>query len=44
MGGTYAYGTGVTRDYDAALKWFTLAAQQGVAGSKYNIGTMHENG
>jgi TPR repeat protein len=31
-------------NYAEAVKWFTLAANQGYAKAQYNLGTMHENG
>ena len=33
MGLAYEYGQGVEQDYDEAVKWFRLSAEQGVATS-----------
>jgi TPR repeat protein len=40
----YRKGTGVTQDYKKAVKWFTLAAEQGDASAQYNLGVMHSFG
>ena len=34
----YYFGKGVPQDYKIALKWFTLAAEQGEARAQYNLG------
>jgi len=44
LGGIYADGRGVTRDYSEAVKWFRRAANQGNARAQFNIGTMYEHG
>ena len=31
LGGIYYKGRGVTQDYEQAVKWYTKAAEQGVA-------------
>jgi len=40
----YAQGLGVTQDYNAAFKWFKLAAEQGYVYAQYNLGIMYEQG
>jgi hypothetical protein len=40
----YQNGLGVVRDYAAALKWYRLAADQGLALSQNNLGAMFEYG
>ena len=40
----YEAGRGVAQDYEAAVKWYTLAAKQGLADAQYNLGLMYENG
>ena len=35
---------GVPQDYKKAVKWFTLAAEQGDAVAQYNLGIMHSFG
>ena len=37
-------GNGVLQDYKAAAKWYTLAAEQGVAEAQYNLGRMYAKG
>jgi len=44
MGFMYKKGHGVPKDYKTAMKWFTLAAEQGVAKAQYNIGVMYDKG
>src|SRR5689334_14528122 len=44
LGGIYADGKGVERDYSAALDWFRRAADQGNARAQFNLGTMYEHG
>ena len=34
-------GISVTQDYKTAVKWFTLAAEQGNALAKYNLGRLY---
>ncbi|MEN9378184.1 MAG: hypothetical protein RL710_3341, partial [Pseudomonadota bacterium] len=35
---------GVARDYKEALRWYRLAADQGHAKARHNIGVMHDKG
>lgn len=44
LGATYAYGQGVTQDYQEALKWFRLAAEQGIPEALCDLGAMHQAG
>jgi TPR repeat protein len=37
-------GEGVQQDYETAVKWDTLADEQGNATVKFNLGTMYDNG
>ena len=37
-------GRGVPQDYQEAVKWYRLAAEQGVAKAQYNLGWMYMNG
>ena len=36
LGSMYNNGKGVTQDYTEAVKWYTLAAEQGLAGAQYD--------
>ena len=40
LGVMYAAGRGVPQDYDAAVKWYRLAAEQGNAKPPHNLGGM----
>jgi hypothetical protein len=40
----YFNGEGVVQDYAEAVRWFKLAAAQGIADAQYNIGLMYSNG
>ncbi len=40
----YYNGEGVIKDDKTAVKWFTLAAEQGDAKAQYNLGWMYEKG
>ena len=40
----YENGTGVTKSYVEAVKWYRLAAQQGYAEAQNNLGVMYESG
>ena len=44
LGGMYANGQGVARNYKEALRWYQLAAQQGDAEAQSNIGLMYSEG
>ena len=44
LGGMYATGQGVARDFAEALRWFRLAAAQGGAGGQLNLGIMYTTG
>ena len=35
---------GVPQDYEEAVKWYRLAAEQGYANAQYNLGLMYDNG
>ena len=37
-------GDGVPQDFEEALKWYQLAADQGVARAQFNLGVMYSNG
>ena len=41
LGLTYHYGYGVQQDYDEAFKWYSLAADQGLASAQNNLGLMY---
>ena len=40
----YFNGDGVAQNYAEAMRWYRLAADQGLAWAQYNLGLMHENG
>src|SRR5713101_4941559 len=40
----YRYGQGVPQNDAEAVKWFRLAAEQGIAGAQANLGLMYFNG
>jgi TPR repeat protein len=40
----YANGRGVPQDYMTAVKWWTLAAEQGYADAQSNLGVMYTDG
>ena len=40
----YDDGQGVPQDYKEAVKWYTLAAEQGHASAQTNLGLMYVNG
>ena len=40
----YRNGQGVPQDYEEAVKWYRLAADQGYASAHNNLGTMYEYG
>ncbi|KAF9078941.1 hypothetical protein BGX23_005645, partial [Mortierella sp. AD031] len=44
IGVLYEEGRGVSRDYKAAMDWYTKAAEQGGTYAQTNIGVMHEMG
>jgi len=44
LGGMYANGRGVKRNYVEAVKWWRRAAEQGYAGAQFSLGTMYEKG
>ena len=41
LGEMYCFGQGVTQDYTEAVKWSRLAAEQGDAAARHNLGTMY---
>ena len=44
LGVMYDTGQGVPQDYQEAVKWFRLAAEQGVASAQYRLGFMYALG
>ncbi len=44
IGNKYYYGEGVAQDYNEAVKWFRLAADQGDAVAQCSLGAMYETG
>ena len=40
----YYEGQGVTQDYKAAVRWYRLAAEQGLAEAQSNLGFMYGKG
>ena len=44
LGLMYYKGQGVPRDDKTAMKWYRLAAEQGLADAQYNLGTMYRKG
>ena len=44
LGVMYDNGQGVPQDYKAAVKWYSLAAEQGHAFAQYNLGVSYTNG
>jgi uncharacterized protein len=44
LGDFYFTGTGVSKDYEEAARWFKLAAEQGFVQAQYNLGVMYEQG
>jgi len=44
VGSMYAYGEGVERNDNEALKWLSLAANTGSAQAQYNLAILYENG
>ena len=40
----YADGEGVPEDDAEAVRWYRLAADQGLAGAQHNLGLMYYNG
>ena len=44
LGFMYYKGEGVPHDYEAAVKWYTLAAEQGNSNAQNNLGLMFANG
>jgi TPR repeat protein len=44
LGQMYYQGAGGHQDYAEALKWWKIAAEQGIADAQYNIGVMYANG
>ena len=37
----YSFGLGVLQDYETALKWYILSAEQGNTFAQYNIGRLY---
>ena len=40
----YLNGAGVPQDYVEAVRWYRLAAEQGLAGAQYNLGNLYRDG
>jgi len=40
----YRYGHGVPQNDKTAVKWYTLAAEQGNVSAQYNLGVMYLRG
>ena len=40
----YHEGHGVAQNFQTAMKWYTLAAEQGNADAQYSLGTMYQKG
>ena len=40
----YQYGQGVQQNYEMAIKWYKLAADQGNVDGQYALGYLYENG
>ena len=43
LANAYRKGIGVNQDYKTAIRWFSLAAEQGNAEAQFNLGIMHKN-
>ena len=41
LANAYRKGIGINQDYKTAVKWFTLAAEQGYALAQYNLGRLY---
>ena len=41
LGGMYAFGEGVRKDFAKAMKWYRKAAEQGIAGAQNSLGVMY---
>src|ERR1039458_6385256 len=44
LGGMYLGGQGVPQDYEEALRWYLLAAEQGAADAQLLVGIMYHDG
>ena len=44
VGFSYYTGQGVSQDYAEAVRWYRLAADQGLAEAQYNLGLMYDLG
>ena len=44
LGSMYHNGQGVAQDYREAVRWYRLAAEQGLMFAHYNLGLMYANG
>jgi TPR repeat protein len=42
LGRKYQFGWGVQRDYDTAIRWYALAAQQGITDAWVNLGLIYD--
>ena len=40
----YRRGQGAPKNHKTAVKWYTLAAKQGIADAQYNLGVMYNEG
>ena len=44
LGEIYMYGEGIPQDYDAAIKWFRLAAEQHHRRARFMLGVLYWSG
>lgn len=44
LGRIYATGSGVTKDYQQALRWYQKAAARGNSDAMYSLGEAYEHG
>jgi uncharacterized protein len=44
LGGVYAYGHGVAKDFVEVMKWYRLAAEQGLADAQVVLGMVYQEG
>ena len=44
LGMMYEFGQGVSQNYEEAVKWYTLAAEQGLAEAQFSLGDIFVNG
>lgn len=44
LGTFYKWGTGVKQDYQEAIKWYRLAAEDGVSSAQFNLAEIYADG